>query len=97
MAAYVVLNIDVTDSVRYADYVKVAGSTVEQYGGKYLVRGGKCEKLEGPVEPKRFVIPKFPSYDRAKAWWDSSAYETPKAIRQSASISHTILAEGVQA
>ena len=95
MAAYVVLNIEVTDPVRYTDYVKVAGATVEQYGGKYLVRGGKCEKLEGPMEPRRFVILEFPTYERAKAWWDSAEYETPKAIRQSASISHTILADGV--
>ena len=95
MAAYVVLNIEVTDPVRYADYVKVAGATVEQFGGKYLVRGGTCERLEGPVEPKRFVILEFPTYERAKAWWTSSDYETPKGIRQSASISHTILADGV--
>lgn len=75
MAAYVVLNIEVTDPVRYTDYVKVAGATVEQYGGKYLVRGGTCEKLEGPVQPKRFVILEFPTYERAKAWWDSAEYE----------------------
>jgi uncharacterized protein (DUF1330 family) len=95
MAAYVVLNIEVTDPEQYAGYVKAAGATVEQYGGRYLVRGGKAEKLEGSVNPKRIVVLEFPSFDRAKAWWDGEEYRAPKALRQSASISDTILVEGV--
>jgi uncharacterized protein (DUF1330 family) len=95
MAAYVVLNIDVTDPNRYADYVNVAGATVEKYGGRYLVRGGTAEKLEGSVEPKRIVVLEFPSIERAKAWWNAAEYREPKAIRQSAAICDTILVEGV--
>lgn len=94
MAAYVVLNIDVTDPARYPEYAKVAGATVEQYGGKYLARGGRAEKLEGTADPKRVVILEFPTYERAKAWWTSAEYSGPKAIRQSASIADTILVEG---
>ena len=95
MAAYVVLNIEVTNPEQYAGYVKAAGATVEQYGGGYLVRGGKAEKLEGSLEPKRFVVLEFPSLERARAWWDCEAYRAPKALRQSASISDTILVDGV--
>jgi uncharacterized protein (DUF1330 family) len=95
MPAYVVLNIDVTDPVKYPDYVKVAGATVEQFGGRYLARGGKAETLEGSVDPKRVVILEFPSYERAKAWWDAPEYQGPKAIRQSAATSDAILVEGV--
>ena len=95
MAAYVVLNVDVTDPARYPDYTKVAGATVAQYGGTYLVRGGKAEKLEGSTEPKRVVILEFPSYERAKAWWDCVEYQGPKAIRQSAADSDAILVDGV--
>ncbi len=95
MAAYVLLNIDVTNPERYAEYVKVAGATVEQYGGRYLVRGGTAKKLEGSIEPKRFVVLEFPSLERANAWWDSADYREPKAIRQRAAVSDTILVEGV--
>ena len=97
MAAYLVLNIDVTNPERYAEYVKVAGATVEQYGGRYLVRGGKAETLEGSLAPKRFVVLEFPSLERAKAWWNSAEYRQPKAIRQSTSTSDVILVEGVAA
>jgi uncharacterized protein (DUF1330 family) len=95
MAAYVVLNIDVTHPEQYAEYAKLAGATVERYGGRYLVRGGKARKLEGSVEPKRFVVLEFPSLERANAWWDSAEYQEPKAIRGRASRSDTIIVEGV--
>ena len=95
MAAFIVLNIDVTDPARYPEYAKAAGPIVEQYGGRYLVRGGKAETLEGSIQPKRVVILEFPSYERAKAWWDSEEYRGPKAIRQSAATSDTILVDGV--
>ena len=95
MAAYIVLNIEVIDSALYPEYAKAAGATVEQYGGKYLARGGMAEALEGTVEPKRVVILEFPSYERAKAWWDCDEYRGPKAIRQRAATSDTILVQGV--
>jgi uncharacterized protein (DUF1330 family) len=95
MAAYIVLNIDVTDPARYPEYAKVAAPIVEQYGGRYLVRGGTAEALEGSIQPKRVVILEFPSYERAKAWWDCEEYRGPKAIRQSAATSDTILVDGV--
>ena len=95
MAAYIVLNIEVTDPTRYAEYVKAAGATVAQYGGTYLVRGGRAEKLEGTADPKRFVVLEFPSYERAKAWWDGAEYRGPKAIRQLAATSDAILVDGV--
>jgi len=95
MPSYIVLNVDVTDPARYPDYSKVAGATVAQYGGRYLVRGGKAEKLEGTVDPKRFVILEFPSYEQAQAWWSSAEYREPKAIRQSCSNSDVVLVEGI--
>ena len=95
MAAYIVLNIDVTNPGQYAEYAKVAGATVERYGGRYLVRGGKAGRLEGSVEPKRLVVLEFPSLERANAWWESPEYREPKAIRQRASITDGVIVEGV--
>jgi uncharacterized protein (DUF1330 family) len=95
MAAYVVLNIDVTNPEQYAQYARVAGATVERYGGRYLVRGGKARTLEGSLEPKRLVVLEFPSLERASAWWESEEYRVPKTIRQGASTCDGILVEGV--
>ena len=59
MAAYVIVELEVTEPVEYEQYKKVAGATVEKYGGKYIVRGGACETLGRRLEPKtnrRFTI-----------------------------------------
>ena len=53
MTAYVIVDINVTDPVRYEDYKKLAAPTVEMYGGKYIARGGKTEVLEGDWQPSR--------------------------------------------
>jgi len=95
MAAYVFLNIDVTDPVRFAEYAKAAAATVEHYGGRYLVRGGRSEALEGSADPKRVVILEFPTYERARAWWDSSEYHEPKRVRQTAARADALIVEGV--
>jgi len=95
MAAYVIVNIEITDPVRYAEYAKVAAATVAQYGGEYLARGGRAERLEGEWEPKRFVVLRFDSLERARAWWSSTEYAGPKAVRQSAAKTNMIVVEGV--
>jgi uncharacterized protein (DUF1330 family) len=95
MAAYVILNIEVTNPERFAEYVKVAAATVASYDGRYLARGGRAEKLEGSWEPKRFVVLEFPTLQRAKDWWASEEYRQAKALRQSASTTDLIVVEGV--
>jgi uncharacterized protein (DUF1330 family) len=95
MAAYVLLNIEVTDSTRYADYAKAAEASVKQYGGRYLARGGRAERLEGTTEPKRIVILEFPSYERAKEWWESADYRDPKQLRQASARSETLIVNGI--
>jgi uncharacterized protein (DUF1330 family) len=95
MPAYIILNIEVTDPERFAEYVRTGAPTLAQYGGRYLARGGRAEKLEGGLEPKRVVVIAFDTVDRARAWWSSNEYAGPKAIRQSAALTDTILVEGV--
>jgi uncharacterized protein (DUF1330 family) len=95
MPAYLVVNIDVTDPTHYQDYIRAVPHTIEQYGGKYLARGGRVEVLEGRWNPKRMVILEFPSAEQAKAWWDSAEYAGPKAIRQSCSRGEIVLVDGV--
>ncbi len=73
---------------------KAVPATIEKYGGKILVRGGKFERLEGEWEPKRVVIVEFPSFEQAKRWYDSEDYREPKALRLRTSKANLILVEG---
>ena len=94
MPAYVILDVVVTDPDRYEDYKKVSGATLEIYGGRFLVRGGAVERVEGDWTPSRIVVLEFESMERAKEWYDSEEYRGPKAIRQEASSARMIFVEG---
>jgi uncharacterized protein (DUF1330 family) len=96
MAAYLIVDIKITDRERYARYVEAVPATIAKYGGKFLVRAGRSETLEGSWNPARVVVVEFESFERAKQWWGSQDYSGPKALRQSASITNMILVEGVR-
>lgn len=94
MPAYIIIEIDVHDPAAYDDYKKLTPATLEVYGGKFIVRGGAAETLEGDWAPKRIVVLEFPSVEKAKAWWHSEEYAGPKAMRHAASTSRMIVVEG---
>ena len=94
MPAYVIAHIDVTDPERYEDYKKLSPVSIEQYGGRFLVRGPRPEVLEGDWQPRRIVILEFPSVQRAREWWASEEYAPAKALRQATSIGSMIVLEG---
>ena len=95
MAAFVLVDIDVRDPERYKDYVRVSHLSVEKYGGKFVVRGGANERLEGDWQPHRLVILEFESVARAKEWWSSPEYAEPKKLRQATAVSNMVVVEGV--
>jgi uncharacterized protein (DUF1330 family) len=94
MSAYVIVEIDVIDPVEYEEYKRQAAATVHQYGGKYIVRGGKTEVLEGDWQPKRIVILQFDSMDRAKQWLTCEEYREPRKLRHRTAKTRMILVEG---
>ncbi len=95
MPAYVIVEIEVTDPEGYAEYRDVAPPIVAAYGGRYIVRGGPVEVLEGDWQPKRLVILEFPSVEQAKTWWSSEEYRAPKEMRQRTTRSKMIVVEGL--
>ena len=95
MPAYVVVEIEVLDAETYETYKQLAPPAIAAYGGRYLVRGGGVETLEGSWSPKRLVILEFPSVERAKEWWGSGEDERAKALRQQSSRTEMIVAEGL--
>ena len=95
MAAYLVVEVDVHDAERYEDYKAMVPRSLEAYGGRFLVRGGKVETLEGDWAPQRFVMVQFPSLEQARAWWASEGYADAKALRQATATTQMIVVEGV--
>jgi uncharacterized protein (DUF1330 family) len=94
MAAYVIGDIEVTDATVYEDYRRQVAATVEKYGGRFAVRGGKVEPLEGGWTPKRAVLLEFPSFEQALKWYRSPEYAPLIKLRQKASRGKLILVEG---
>jgi uncharacterized protein (DUF1330 family) len=95
MAAYVILDISVTDTTRYEDYKGMASASIAKHGGKYLVRGGKHEALEGDWALDRVVVLEFESVSKARAWWSSEDYSRAKDVRRRAATVKAVLVEGV--
>jgi uncharacterized protein (DUF1330 family) len=96
VSAYVIVDIDVFDEEQYAIYRKLAPRTVSEHGGKYLIRGGPMELLEGGSLPKRFVVLEFPSISAVKRWWNSQEYQELKLIRQASTNTNMFVIEGVE-
>jgi uncharacterized protein (DUF1330 family) len=95
MPAYLIAEIDVTDPAGFEEYRQLVPATIQQYGGRFLVRGGAVEALEGDWQPKRVVITEFPSLEQARRWYNSEEYREPKALRFKTATSKVILVEGV--
>jgi uncharacterized protein (DUF1330 family) len=87
-------DIQVQDPVQYEEYKKLAAVTVTAYGGKYVVRGGTTETLEGDWSPSRLVVLEFPTVARAKEWWASDEYRPARDMRDASATSEMIVVEG---
>ena len=94
MPAYVFVEIEIYDQELYEEYKKMTPVTIEAYGGKFVVRGGRTEHLEGDWNPERIVVLEFPSVERAREWWESEAYTRARLVRQRAAETKMIILEG---
>ena len=95
MTAYIYGNIEIHDPALYEDYRAVVPAMVTAHGGRYLVRGGTVEVLEGDGQALRQVILEFPDMASLKAFYDSPEYTAARAIRQKASKGTLVAIEGV--
>jgi len=95
MPAYVIADVEVTDPVAFADYVKGGPAVIAAHGGTYLARGGAIEALEGDWAPKRLTILRFDSVAQAKAWIESPEYRPLRDIRHKAARSKIVIVEGI--
>lgn len=95
MTAYVIVDINVTDPVRYEEYKTLAAPTVELYGGKYIARSGMTEILEGGWAPGDLAILEFESVEQAKRWLNSTEYHEPRRLRHEAAVTNMVVIEGL--
>jgi uncharacterized protein (DUF1330 family) len=83
-AGYVIVEMQISDPERYKEYMAAAPATIAAAGGEYVVRGGRHESLEGDWQPARLAVLKFPSVERARAWYDGEQYRAARARRAGA-------------
>ena len=94
MPGYVLAEIEITNPDGYKEYTTMVPATIRQYGGRFLVRGGNSQVLEGEWPQRRRVIIEFPSFEQARTWFDSPEYEKPPARRHANSNGRLLLLEG---
>ena len=96
--AYVIVEMKIADPQRYQDYMAAAPAAVKAGGGEYVIRGGRSETLEGDWQPHRMAMLRFPSYEQAKAWYDSELYRAARDKRAGTTdYFNMVLVEGVAA
>jgi uncharacterized protein (DUF1330 family) len=93
MTAYVIAEVDVRDAELYRDYTKLTPGSITRHGGRFLVRGGATEALEGAA-PKRIVVLEFADIAAAERWYHSPDYAEARAIREKAAVSRLFIVEG---
>ena len=94
MAGYIIVELEITDPKLFAKYRDLVPPIIEQYGGKYIVRGGDTEVFEGDWNPKRIVVLEFESVQRAKEFMDSEEYAPVKQMRFDSANSNALVVEG---
>jgi uncharacterized protein (DUF1330 family) len=91
--AYWVAHIDVEDAEAYKKYVNANAAPLQAFGGRFLVRGGRQDVLEGEAR-KRTVVIEFKDLETARACYESVAYQTAKELREMASHGDLVIVEG---
>lgn len=94
MTAYIIADIQVSDPAAYDGYRPLAAASIARFGGRFIVRGGAVDLLEGEPEPERIVVIEFPDAETAQRWYRSEEYQRALKIRQSASRGRVFLVEG---
>ena len=91
---YILAEVEVTDPALFEAYRPLAAASIAAFGGKYLVRGGAAETLEGGGSPARMVLLEFPTPERAMEWYKSAQYQEALAIRLKAATTDVLLLTG---
>ena len=94
-SAYILANVTVTNPEQYEEYRRLSTIAMKAHGAEVCVRGGAVQVLEGDWTPNRVVILKFPSVEKARAFYDSPEYDAARKAREGAAVMRMVLIEGV--
>lgn len=94
MAAYVIADFEITDLAGIKEYLRRVAATIDQYGGRYLVRGEIGETIEGDWRSHRLVILEFEGVEQAKRWYDSPEYAAIKGIHHKTARTQLVFVPG---
>jgi uncharacterized protein (DUF1330 family) len=95
MPVFVIADVrEVRDLETLLEYRRRNTDAVANHGGRFVIRGGESEVLEGDWPTQRIVMIEFPDAGAARAWWESEEYAPLKAMRREASETNIVLVEG---
>lgn len=92
--AYVIASIEIHDLEGIRAYTDHVAATHQGHGSRYLSRGGRLEVVEGAWAPSRLIVIEFPSWEHARQWYFSDAYQALVQVRQPLSTTEMVLVEG---
>ena len=94
MVAYVIVDAEILDPVKYEEYKKLTPQAIAKHGGRFLARGGQSVILEGDWRPNRVVVMEFPSLEAARGFYTSVEYTAARRARAGAAKMNMIAVEG---
>ena len=94
MTAYMISQIEITDPIKYEGYKALTPAAITAHGGRFVVRGGPAEVLEGAYDGRRLVVVEFPSMEAARAFYNSEQYGVAREARAGAAVFTAVLVEG---
>lgn len=95
MSVYAIADIDVKDKETFKEYARGVPATLEKYGGRYIVRGGKVQGIEGDWKPRLLVMIEFPTMEALQKWYDSDDYKPLLEMRMRSTHTNAVVVEGV--
>lgn len=95
MAAYVIVETDVTDPAQYERYKAASPAAIAAGGGRFLARGGELDVLEGDWQPSRLVVLEFEDLAAARRWYESEVYQQAKELRDGAAHLRMVAVQGL--
>jgi len=95
MPAYLISDVTVKDAEAFQAYRSRAATSIQHHGGRYLVRGGPIDALEGSWAPTTIIVVEFPDIERARTWYGSPEYASALAFRDNALSRNLILVDGI--
>ena len=95
MKSYVIAAETISDDAMFGEYRKLVTSTIEQFGGQVIVRGGKFSLMEGDWPHRRVAIIEFPSREAAEGWYQSPEYQRIIPLRKNSTAGVLVIVDGV--